>query len=313
MGYSLHFNAGMVVAFYLYLSHFFQPIQAFADQLHQITHALTSCERLFNLMDVPPEVVDSPDAVSVDRFHGKIEFQNVWFAYEKDNWILRDVSFTVEAGQTAAFVGVTGAGKTTILSLIVRNYSPQKGRILIDGRDIQEIKIDSLRHGIGQMLQDVFLFSGTIENNITLRDPSFTEEQIKEAADYVGATSFIEKTEKGFQTEVSERGENFSAGQRQLLSFARTVLHKPQILILDEATANIDTETEQVIQASLLKMASIGTMLIVAHRLSTIQHADNIIVLQNGTILEQGNHQTLLKKKGYYHRLYTLQFDGGAQ
>jgi ATP-binding cassette subfamily B protein len=249
----------------------------------------------------------------VDRFRGKIEFQNVWFAYEKDNWILRDVSFTVEAGQTAAFVGVTGAGKTTILSLIVRNYSPQKGRILIDGRDIQEIKIDSLRRGIGQMLQDVFLFSGTIENNITLSDPSFTEEQIKEAADYVGATSFIEKTVKGFQTEVSERGENFSAGQRQLLSFARTVLHKPQILILDEATANIDTETEQVIQASLLKMASIGTMLIVAHRLSTIQHADNIIVLQNGTILEQGNHQTLLKKKGYYHRLYTLQFDGGAQ
>lgn len=313
MGYSLHFNAGMVVAFYLYLSHFFQPIQAFADQLHQITHALTSCERLFNLMDVPPEVVDSPDAVPVEHFKGKIEFQNVWFAYEKDNWILRDVSFTVEAGQTAAFVGVTGAGKTTILSLIVRNYSPQKGRILIDGRDIETIQIDSLRRGIGQMLQDVFLFSGTIENNITLRDPSFTQEQIKEATDYVGATPFIEKTEKGFQTEVSERGENFSAGQRQLLSFARTVLHKPQILILDEATANIDTETEQVIQASLLKMASIGTMLIVAHRLSTIQHADNIIVLQNGTILEQGNHQALLKKKGYYHRLYTLQFDGGAQ
>lgn len=313
VGYSLEFNAGMVVAFYLYLSYFFQPIQSFADQLHHITHALTSCERLFNLIDVKPEVTDAPDAVPVEHFQGKIEFKNVWFAYEKDNWILKDVSFTVEAGQTAAFVGVTGAGKTTILSLIVRNYSPQKGQILIDGRDIETIQIESLRRGIGQMLQDVFLFSGTIENNITLRDPAFSEEEIKEAADYVGATPFILKTEKGFQTEVSERGENFSAGQRQLLSFARTVLHKPQILILDEATANIDTETEQVIQASLVKMASIGTMLIVAHRLSTIQHADNIIVLQNGTILEQGNHQELLKKKGYYHKLYTLQFDGGEQ
>lgn len=302
-------GAAEVVAFYLYIANFFEPIQSFADQVNTIQSATTSCERLFNLLDVPPEVVDEPDAIEMDHFEGSIEFDHVWFAYEEENWILKDVSFKVEPKQTVAFVGATGAGKTTILSLIVRNYVPQKGRILIDGVDIRKIKIESLRRATGQMLQDVFLFSGTIRDNITIHDESFSDEQVHEAAEYVNATSFIDKLPNGLNTEVTERGENFSSGQRQLLSFARTVLHQPQILILDEATANIDTETETIIQASLAKMRSIGTMLVVAHRLSTIQHADNIIVLQNGEILEQGNHQALLHKKGHYHKLYQLQFE----
>jgi len=257
---------------------------------------------------VPPEVVDKPEARDVDSFQGKIEFRHVWFAYEGENWILKDVSFVVEPRQTVAFVGATGAGKTTILGLIVRNYEIQKGQILIDDVDITEIKIDSLRKAVGQMLQDVFLFSGSIRSNLTLHDDSFTDEQIKSACDYVNASPFIESLPNKYDEEVLERGENFSAGQRQLLSFARTILHKPQILILDEATANIDTETELLIQDSLEKIKNIGTMLVVAHRLSTIQHADNIIVLQNGEILEQGNHQALLKKKGHYYKLYQLQY-----
>ncbi|MBP5216738.1 MAG: ABC transporter ATP-binding protein [Bacilli bacterium] len=308
VGMALAFSAGEIVAFYLYLSRFFNPVQELADQVNQIQHAFTSCERLFNLMDVEPEVVDEPDAIEIERVEGKIEFDHVWFAYEKENWILKDVSFKVEPKQTVAFCGATGAGKTTILSLIVRNYKPQKGRILIDGVDISHIKIASLRKAIGQMLQDVFLFSGTIQSNVTLHDEDFTKEQIKEACDYVNASSFIDRLPKGLDEEVAESGGNFSAGQRQLLSFARTVLHKPQILILDEATSNIDTETEILIQNSLEKMKNIGTMLVVAHRLSTIQHADNIICLQNGEIIEQGDHQSLLKKKGYYYRLYELQF-----
>ena len=310
VGMALAFSAGEIVAFYLFLSRFFNPIQELADQVNQIQHAFTSCERLFNLLDVEPEVVDEPDAVSVASFKGKIEFDHVWFAYQKNHWILKDVSFVVEPKQTVAFCGATGAGKTTILSLIIRNYVPQKGRILIDGIDIRHIKISSLRSAIGQMLQDVFLFSGTIRSNVTLHDDEFTLQQIQEACDYVNASSFINKLPKGLDEQVAESGENFSAGQRQLLSFARTVLHKPQILILDEATSNIDTETEILIQNSLEKMKNIGTMLVVAHRLSTIQHADNIICLQNGEIIEQGNHQSLLKQKGYYYRLYELQFAG---
>ena len=299
----------IIVAFYLYISRFFEPIEAIADSFNQIQRANTDCERLFNLLDVKPEVLDKEDAIDVDHFEGRIEFKNVWFAYEEEDWILKDVSFTIEPKQTVAFVGATGAGKTTILSLIVRNYEIQKGQILIDGIDITHIKVKSLRKAIGQMLQDVFLFSGTIKSNIALRDDDFTDEDIQEACDYVNATSFISKLPHKLDEEVVERGENFSAGQRQLLSFARTVLHKPQILILDEATANIDTETEVIIQESLLKMRSIGTMLVVAHRLSTIQHCDNIIVLSGGEIIEQGTHQALLKKKGYYYKLYQLQFE----
>ena len=234
-------TAGEIVAFYLYLSKFFNPIQSIADQINGIQKAVTASERLFNLLDVKPEVLDAPDAIEIDKFEGKIEFKNVWFAYKEDKWILKDVSFTVEPKQTCAFVGATGAGKTTILGLIVRNYEIQKGQILIDGIDIKHIKIESLRKAIGQMLQDVFLFSGTIKSNITLRDDSFTEEEIAETCEYVNADKFIRRLKDKYEEKVIERGENFSQGQRQLLSFARTVLHKPQILILDEATANIES------------------------------------------------------------------------
>ena len=309
LGMEFGLNAGMIVAFYLYLSRFFNPIQNLADQLNNLQKAMTASERLFNLLDVVPEIQDKEDAVWVDKFEGKIEFRNVWFAYKDEDWILKDVSFTINPKETCAFVGATGAGKTTILSLIVRNYEIQKGQILIDGRDISTIDIHSLRKGIGQMLQDVFLFSGTVRSNITLNDDSFTDEEINAACKYVNADTFISSQEHGLDEEVIERGENFSQGQRQLLSFSRTVLHKPQILILDEATANIDTETEVVIQQSLEKIRNIGTMLVVAHRLSTIQHADQIIVLQNGSIIERGTHQQLLKNKGYYHKLYELQFE----
>ena len=302
-------GAGEVVAFYLYLSKFFNPIQNIADQLNGIQRAVTASERLFNLMDVKPDVLDEPDAVEIDHFEGKIEFKNVWFAYKQDQWILKDVSFTINPRETCAFVGATGAGKTTILGLIVRNYEIQKGQILIDGIDIKKIKIKSLRRAIGQMLQDVFLFSGTVKNNITLRDERFTQEEIEEMCHYVNADKFIDKLEHKYDEEVIERGENYSQGQRQLLSFARTVVHKPQILILDEATANIDTETEVLIQDSLEKMKNIGTMLIVAHRLSTVQKADQIIVLQNGEVAERGTHQQLLKNHGYYYKLYKLQFE----
>ena len=309
LGMEFGLDAGMIVAFYLYLSRFFNPIQNLADQLNNLQKATTASERLFNLLDVKPEIRDREDAVTVDKFEGKIEFKNVWFAYKAEDWILKDVSFTINPKETCAFVGATGAGKTTILSLIVRNYEIQKGQILIDGRDISTIDIHSLRRGIGQMLQDVFLFSGTVRSNITLNDDSFTDEEIEAACKYVNADTFVSSQELGLDEEVIERGENFSQGQRQLLSFARTVLHKPQILILDEATANIDAETEVVIQKSLENIRNIGTMLVVAHRLSTIQHADRIIVLQNGRIIEQGTHQQLLKNKGYYHKLYVLQFE----
>ena len=300
---------GSVVAFYLYAGKFFHPIEQLADQLNNIQKARSASERLFNLMDVQPEVRDTPDAEEIKDVKGRIEFKNVWFAYEKGNWILKDVSFVIEPGQTCAFVGATGAGKTTILGLIVRNYEIQKGQILIDERDISKIRIKSLRRAVGQMLQDVFLFSGTVRTNLSLHDESISDSEMEEACKYVGADTFIEKLPNGYDEEVMERGENFSQGQRQLISFARTVLHHPAILILDEATANIDTETEVQIQQSLEKMRSIGTMLVVAHRLSTIQHADQIIVLQNGEITERGRHQELLADHGYYWKLYKLQFE----
>ena len=306
-------SPGGVVAFYLYLGKFFQPVQRLADQLNNIHKATSASERLFNLLDVQPDVRDLPDAVDLVDVKGRIEFKNVWFAYVGEDWILRDVSFVIEPGDTCAFVGATGAGKTTILQLIVRNYEIQRGTIEIDGQDISKIRIKSLRRAIGQMLQDVFLFSGTVKTNVSLHDETIPDEKIVEACRYVGADSFIERLPDKYESQVIERGENFSQGQRQLLSFARTVLHRPQILILDEATANIDAETEVLIQESLEKMRSIGTMLVVAHRLSTIQHADQIIVLQKGEIIERGTHQELLAKHGYYWKLYRLQFEGGEK
>ena len=301
-------TADVVVSFYMYIQTFFDPIQNLADQFNRLQSAFASAEKIFAIMDMTPNVVDTEGAIELEAVEGNIEFKNVWFAYEGEEWVLKDVSFKIKAKETVAFVGSTGSGKTTILSLICRNYDIQKGQILIDGIDIKDIKISSLRRHFGQMLQDVFLFSGTIRSNIVLREDSFTDEEIMAACKYVNADHFIDKLKDGLDEEVRERGNNFSAGQRQLLSFARTIIHKPSVMILDEATANIDTETELLIQDSLEKMMNIGTMLIVAHRLSTIQHADNIIVLSHGEIIEQGNHFELLAKRGRYYDLYMLQY-----
>ncbi len=301
-------TSATVVSFYMYISKFFNPIQNLAEQFNMLQSAFASAEKIFTVLDMTPEIVDGPDAMELDEIRGEIEFQDVWFSYLPGEWVLKGVSFRVRPRQTVAFVGATGSGKTTILSLLCRNYDIQRGRILVDGIDIRRIKISSLRRHFGQMLQDVFLFSGTIRGNIVLREDAVTDEEVWDACRYVNADAFISRFEQGLDEPVRERGSNFSAGQRQLLSFARTIVHRPEIMILDEATANIDTETELLIQDSLEKMKSIGTMLIVAHRLSTIQHADNIIVLSRGELLEQGTHQELLRRKGRYYQLYTLQY-----
>ncbi len=298
----------ILVSFYMYTSRFYNPIQNLAEQFNRLQSAFASAEKIFSVLDMTPEIVDSPDAIELESIEGNIEFKNVWFAYNEGEWVLRDVSFKVNARETVAFVGSTGSGKTTILSLICRNYDIQKGQILIDGMDIKKIKLSSLRRHFGQMLQDVFLFSGTIRSNIILRDESISDEEVLKTCRYVNADHFIDKLSSGLDEQVLERGNNFSAGQRQLLSFARTIVHKPSVIILDEATANIDTETELLIQDSLERIKNIGTMLIVAHRLSTIQHADKIIVLSHGEIVEEGNHFDLLAKKGKYYGLYMLQF-----
>ena len=302
-------DSATVVTFYGYISRFFNPIQTLAEQFDMLQRSFASAEKIFTILDMEPMVVDEPDAIELENIRGEIEFRDVWFSYVPDEWVLKGVSFHIDPKQTVAFVGSTGSGKTTILSLICRNYDIQKGQILIDGIDIRKIKISSLRSHFGQMLQDVFLFSGDIRSNILLRKEGVSDEEVMEACRYVNADSFINRLEKGLDEPVRERGNNFSAGQRQLLSFARTIIHKPSVMILDEATANIDTETELLIQDSLEKMKNIGTMLIVAHRLSTIQHADNIILLSHGQIVEQGNHQELLQLKGKYYHLYTLQYN----
>lgn len=303
------FTSGTIVSFYMYISRFYEPIQTLAEQFNVLQSAFASAEKILTIMDIEPEIVDEAGAIDLPEIRGEIEFKDVWFAYKPGEWVLKGVSFHVAPRQTVAFVGATGAGKTTILSLICRNYDIQRGQILIDGIDIKQIKVGSLRRHFGQMLQDVFLFSGTIRSNIVLREEGYTDEQIWEACRYVNADSFLKKLDHGLDEVVRERGNNFSAGQRQLLSFARTIIHRPEVMILDEATANIDTETELLIQDSLEKMKNIGTMLIVAHRLSTIQHADNIILLSHGEIAEEGDHQTLLHAKGRYYQLYMLQYN----
>ena len=302
-------NGGIMVSFYMYINKFFNPIQSLAEQFNWLQSAMASAEKIFTVFDMVPEVQDAPDAVELEEVRGEIEFRDVWFSYVPGEWVLKGVSFKVEAGQTVAFVGATGSGKTTILSLICRHYDIQKGQILIDGRDIREIKISSLRRHFGQMLQDVFLFSGTVRSNILLGLEGVSDEEVHEACRYVNADRFIGKLAGGLDEPVRDRGNNLSAGQRQLLSFARVIVHKPSVMILDEATANIDTETEVLIQDSLEKMMNIGTMLMVAHRLSTIRHADNIIVLANGEIIEQGNHDQLLATGGRYFELHRLMLD----
>ncbi len=302
-------TGGTVVTFYMYINKFFNPIQSLAEQFNWLQSAMASAEKIFTVFDMVPEIQDSPDAIEPEEIKGEIEFRDVWFAYVPGEWVLKGVSFKVEAGQTVAFVGATGSGKTTILSLICRHYDIQRGQILIDGRDIKEIKISALRRHFGQMLQDVFLFSGTVRSNILLGLEGVDDNEVMEACRYVNAHHFIGKLAGGLDEPVRDRGNNLSAGQRQLLSFARVIVHKPSVMILDEATANIDTETEVLIQDSLEKMMNIGTMLMVAHRLSTIRHADNIIVLSHGEIKEQGNHEQLVALGGRYYELHKLMAD----
>ncbi len=299
---------GTLVAFTQYISRFFNPVQQLAEQFNVFQSAMASAERVFDLLDRKQKLIDSDKAMDLEKIEGNIEFKNVWFAYKEGEWILKDVSFKVKAGETAAFVGATGAGKTTILKLIGKYYDIQKGEILVDGINIRDIKTESLRKNIGQMLQDVFIFTGDIESNIKLRDGNITTEEMIESAKYVNAHKFIEKLPNKYNEEVYERGATLSTGQRQLLSFARTLVRKPSILILDEATANIDTETEKLIQDALYKIMKGRTTLAVAHRLSTVQHADKIIVLHKGRVREIGTHQELLKKKGLYYNLVQLQY-----
>ncbi len=299
---------GTLVVFLQYVSNFFDPIQQLSEQFNILQAAMAAAEKIFSLLDVNDRIEEEPNLLEPESLEGKIEFDHVWFAYDEKNWVLKDVSFTIEPGETAAFVGATGAGKTSILNLITKYYTIQKGEIRIDGHPIDRINKEALRRLVGQMLQDVFLFTGDIASNIRLRNEDITMDQIREAALYVNAESFIQELPGGYHEATYERGATYSAGQRQLLSFARTLAFAPKVLVLDEATANIDTETEALIQDALVKIMEGRTTLVVAHRLSTIQHADKIIVLHKGRVMEMGNHQSLLAQKGLYHSLYELQY-----
>lgn len=298
---------GTLYIFINYISNFFEPIQDLAEQFSTMQNAFASAEKIFTLLDEPNTILEKEQPVLLENIQGKIEFKNVWFAYENDDYVLKDVSFTIDPGEKVAFVGATGAGKSSILNLIGRYYDIQKGEILIDGMNIKDLSIAQIRRAIGQVQQDVFLFTGTIRSNITLDDETITDEVMKESASSVNAASFIEQLPNGYDEPVSERGSTLSAGQRQLISFARTLAYDPTILVLDEATANIDTESELLIQDALETLMEGRTTIMVAHRLSTIQHADKIMVMHKGRIRETGTHQELLALNGIYKKLYDLQ------
>lgn len=307
--YLIPFTSGLLFSFYYYVREFFQPILQIAEEFNLLQNAFASAEKVFDVLDTKPTIQDKIDSISLDSFNGEIEFKNVWFNYIPNEWVLKNVSFKLNKDETIALVGPTGSGKSTILKLIVRDYEVQKGNIYIDGIDIRDINRRSLRKFIGQMMQDVFLFSGTIEQNISLFDNNKSLENIIEASRFVGLDSIVSSFKEKYDKFVLERGNNFSSGEKQLISFARTVLYNPSLMMLDEATSNIDSESEEIIQKSLEKMMNISTMIIVAHRLSTIQHADKILVLNNGKIIERGNHQELLKNRGSYYNLYKIQYD----
>lgn len=299
-------SLGTLFVFITYISSFFEPIQELSEQLGTLQSSIASAEKIFSVLDVKPEIVSPADPAPVNIL-GEIEFRHVWFAYEEGNYILKDVSFVIHPGEKAAFVGATGAGKSTILNLIGRYFDIQKGQILIDGIDIHEIDLDVLRGAIGQVQQDVFIFTGDIKSNISLNNEAISPDDVRRAAEIVNADPFIQKLPHGYDEPVTERGSTLSAGQRQLLSFARTLAYDPKILVLDEATANIDTETETLITQALARLMDGRTTIMVAHRLSTIQHADKIIVMHHGEIKESGTHQELLAKNGLYKKLYELQ------
>ena len=300
-------SIGTLYIFSNYIRSFFDPIQELAEQFSTLQSSVASAEKIFSVMDEDEFIPEIENPQKPDRIIGKIEFDHVWFAYDGENYVLRDVSFVINPGEKVAFVGATGAGKSSILNLIGRYYDIQKGHIYIDGIDIRRLSKKQLRSAIGQMQQDVFIFEGDVAGNIRLNDNEITDEQIKKAAEYVNASHFIEKLPNGYHEPVTERGATFSAGERQLLSFARTLAHNPSILVMDEATANIDTETEILIQEALEKLMDGRTTIMVAHRLSTIQHADCIMVMHKGCICERGTHQELLEQDGVYRKLYELQ------
>lgn len=299
-------SLGTLFVFITYISSFFEPIQELSEQLGTLQSSIASAEKIFSVLDVKPEIVSPADPTPVNIL-GEIEFRHVWFAYEEENYILKDVNFVIHPGEKAAFVGATGAGKSTILNLIGRYFDIQKGQILIDGIDIHEIDLDVLRGAIGQVQQDVFIFTGDIKSNVSLNNEAISPDDVRRAAEIVNADPFIQKLPHGYDEPVTERGSTLSAGQRQLLSFARTLAYDPKILVLDEATANIDTETETLITQALARLMDGRTTIMVAHRLSTIQHADKIIVMHHGEIKESGTHQELLVKDGLYKKLYELQ------
>ena len=300
-------SIGTLYIFSNYIRSFFDPIQELAEQFSTLQSSVASAEKIFSVMDEDEFIPEIENPQKPDRIIGKIEFDHVWFAYDGKNYVLRDVSFVINPGEKVAFVGATGAGKSSILNLIGRYYDIQKGHIYIDGIDIRKLSKKQLRSVIGQMQQDVFIFEVDVAGNIRLNDNEITDEQIKKAAEYVNASHFIEKLPNGYHEPVTERGATFSAGERQLLSFARTLAHNPSILVMDEATANIDTETEMLIQEALEKLMDGRTTIMVAHRLSTIQHADCIMVMHKGCICERGTHQELLEQDGVYRKLYELQ------
>lgn len=300
-------SVGTLYIFSNYIRSFFDPIQELAEQFSTLQSSIASAEKIFTVMDEDEFIPEVENTKQPDKITGKIEFDHVWFAYDGENYVLKDVSFVINPGEKVAFVGATGAGKSSILNLIGRYYDIQKGHIYIDGIDIRQFSKKQLRSAIGQMQQDVFIFEGDVAYNIRLNDNDITDEQVKEAAEYVNASHFIEKLPQGYHEPVTERGATFSAGERQLLSFARTLAHNPSILVMDEATANIDTETEILIQEALEKLMDGRTTIMVAHRLSTIQHADCIMVMHKGRICERGTHRELLEQDGIYRKLYELQ------
>lgn len=300
-------SVGTLYIFSNYIRSFFDPIQELAEQFSTLQSSIASAEKIFTVMDETEFIPEAANPKEPDKIIGKIEFDHVWFAYDGENYVLKDVSFVINPGEKVAFVGATGAGKSSILNLIGRYYDIQKGHIYIDGIDIRQLSKKQLRSAIGQMQQDVFIFEGDVAYNIRLNDDDITDAQVKEAAEYVNASHFIEKLPQGYHEPVTERGATFSAGERQLLSFARTLAHNPSILVMDEATANIDTETEILIQEALEKLMDGRTTIMVAHRLSTIQHADCIMVMHKGRICERGTHRELLEQDGIYRKLYELQ------
>lgn len=309
-------TVGVLIAFIQYARRFFEPIRNLSDQFNTLQSAMAGAERIFGLLDTDMAIKEPAEPVDWPQVAGRIEFRNVWFSYDPEidaqddhaAWILRDVSFTVEPGQSLAIVGATGAGKTTIINLLLRFYDIQRGHILVDGIDITTLGLATLRDNVGLVLQDVFLFSGTVRDNVTLRNPELDDATIRRAADAIGASAFIDRLAKGYDQDVRERGMTLSHGQRQLLSFLRALVHDPRILVLDEATSSVDTETEEVIQKALTTLMKGRTSIAIAHRLSTVQHADQILVMHRGQVRERGTHQQLISSDGLYRRLYELQY-----